>query len=756
MNLSGQAAEERRSQGTPTPPPEGSANGATPAPHTNNRSAKDLAETLQRIIEHAAALLEARNCSLAVMEPASSTLVTIASLYPDAKTARRPRFKLNEGVAGWVAANLTPAIVENVATDPRFKETGSSYPISSMLCAPLLSGQQLLGTITVSSPTPGAFTEESLRLLEVFAEQAVFAITKARQMEEALLHTGQLAALLDVSRAMTSTLDARQIFRAIVAGLRRLVRCDDAMIFAYDEATQELGVVAVMGLRSARLRDTRIPLSDPQSLAAWVAQKRRPVLHAPGERGGMGQITEAFLAGDDLALLAVPLLSKERLRGVVTLARATPFDSNDLRAMMNLSSIIATALENAGLYQAVKAEQERLAAIFASSSDGIALIDMNQRVVEANQSFYAILQQQGQGQLLCRQVLHCDHQGGHTLCREGCMILSALQRRKVVPIAEIEFFPPSTRTSGSITPGTLQKHQAALSITPVLADQGYQALVIARDTTPLREMDRMKANFISMVSHELRSPLNAINGYLDLALEGVGGELSERLHEFIRRARSSSEHLTALVDDLLLISRADAGQFRLNIGPAHAQKIIKEALEEVELLAADAHIQLAVRVAPDLPPFAGDEMRLKQVVRNLLTNAIKFTPKGGRIMVSADLRTKGVEIAVQDSGRGISPEHLPRIFDRFYQVARGQGAGRGQGLGLAIVKTIIERHHGSISVESVPGEGSTFMILLPPGPTQAGNPYQRQGQSEQEPALGSKPPEASDAAFVRKITHPVD
>ncbi len=753
MNLSGKAEEERRNNG-PTPSPENTANGTTPAPQAGNRSAKDLAETLQRIIEHAAELLEAPNCSLAIMEPASSTLVTVASLYPDARTMRRPRFRLNEGVAGWVAANLTPAIVENVATDPRFKQTGS-YPIGSMLCAPLLSGQQLLGTITVSSPNLGAFTQESLRLLEVFAEQAVFAITKARQMEEALLQTGQLAALLDVSRAMTSTLDARQIFRAIVAGLRRLVRCDDAMIFAYDEATQELGVVAVMGLRSARLRDTRIPLSDPQSLAAWVAQKRRPVLHAPGERGGMGQITEAFLAGDDLALLAVPLLSKERLRGVVTLARATAFDSNDLRAMMNLSSIIATALENAGLYQAVKAEQERLAAIFASSSDGIALIDTSQRVVEANQSFYTILQQQGQGQLLCRQVLHCDHQGGHTRCREGCMILSALQQRKVVPLAEIEFFPPGTRTSGGITTGTLQKRQVALSITPVLADQGYQALVIARDTTPLREMDRMKANFISMVSHELRSPLNAINGYLDLALEGVGGELNERLHEFIRRARSSSEHLTALVDDLLLISRADAGQFRLTIGQAHAQKIIKEALEEVELLAADAHIQVAVRVAPDLPPIAGDEMRLKQVVRNLLTNAIKFTPRGGRIMVSAELRAKGVEIAVQDSGRGISPEHLPRIFDRFYQVARGQGARRGQGLGLAIVKTIVERHHGSISVESIPGEGSTFLLVLPLGP-QAAHPTPRRDLAGQVAASGGVPMEEVQTTLLKRITHPLD
>src|SRR5579871_5626259 len=269
-----------------------------------------------------------------VMEPTNSTLVTIVSGQAPPKGRRRARFHLNEGVAGWVAANLSPAIIDDVSIDSRFKALGP-YSIGSMICAPLMSGQQLLGTITTSSSELGAFNDQSLKILQMFAEQAVFAISKVRQMAEALQQTGQLAALLDVSRAMTSTLDARQIFRAIVAGIRRLVRCDDAMIFGFDEAEQELRVVAGMGLRSARLSDTRIRLSDNQSIAAWVAEKRRPLLHAPGEHSGVGQVTEAFLAGDDLALLSVPLMSKERLRGVVTLARPYPFDSGDLRAMLD-------------------------------------------------------------------------------------------------------------------------------------------------------------------------------------------------------------------------------------------------------------------------------------------------------------------------------------------------------------------------------------------------------------------------------------
>ena len=689
--------------------------------------ADDLSEALQRIVVNAASLLEVRNCSLALMEPTSSILVTIASLQPPPPGQRRTRFRLNEGIAGWVAANLTPVIVNDVTTDPRFKPLGP-YSIGSMICAPLLSDQQLLGTITASSPAPGTFTAQSLRILQTFAEQAVFAISKVRQMAEALQQTGQLKTLLDVSRAMTSTLDARQIFRAIVAGIRRLVRCDDAMIFGFDEVEQELRLIAGMGLRSARLSETRIRMGDNQSIAAWVAQKRRPLLHSPGEHGGMGHVTEAFLAGDDLAILSVPLLSKERLRGVVTLARPYPFDSSDLRAMLNLSNIIATALENSGLYEAVKSEQERLAAIFGSSSDGIALIDQNQRVIEANQAFYAIQRHPRGDNLLCRQVLHCDKQrGGHELCREGCMILAALQYRRVVPIAEIEFTPTNLSRPLNAPDTPQQKREVALSITPIQSDRGYQALVIARDTTPLREMDRMKANFISMVTHELRSPLNAINGYLDLTLEGVGGPLNERLHEFVRRARSSSEHLTSLVDDLLLISRADAGQFRLNVGQANVKTIIQNAFEEVELMAAEARVKLSVHLPPDLPPLVADEGRLKQVIRNLLTNAIKFTPEGGQVSIRAEIRGTQVEIAIQDTGRGMQPEHLPRIFERFYQVARGQGSRGGQGLGLAIVKTIVERHHGSISVESTPGEGSTFTISIPANkvftrPATANNP----------------------------------
>lgn len=241
----------------------------------------------------------------------------------------------------------------------------------------------------------------------------------------------------------------------------------------------------------------------------------------------------------------------------------------------------------------------------------------------------------------------------------------------------------------------------------------YQAALV-------RDASRMKTNFLSLVTHELRSPLNTINGYLDLLLEGIAGEINEQQQEFIRRARSSSEHLYALLEDLLLTSRADTGQLRLNRAPASLVELVTGAVDELEVTALDSKVSLATDLAADLPILLVDSVRLQQVLRNLLINALRFTPAGGCVTISARLlpaRQQGerqfIEIRVCDTGIGIAPEYHTRIFERFFQVPRSEG-GRtgGQGLGLAIVKMIIELHGGQVRVESAPAQGSTFVFTL--------------------------------------------
>ena len=245
------------------------------------------------------------------------------------------------------------------------------------------------------------------------------------------------------------------------------------------------------------------------------------------------------------------------------------------------------------------------------------------------------------------------------------------------------------------------------------------------------DLERLKAHFISLITHELRSPLNTINGYLDLALEGIGGELNQQQRDFIRRARAGSERLYALIEDLLLISRADAGQLRLNCDFIQLSEIVTHAIEELELIAIDNEISLHVEVPGDFPQIYADAIRMQHVMRNLINNALHFTPPGGGIVITAyaiNIPTETastdflaakeekqhVKIRVQDSGYGIAPEYQERIFERFYQIpiAHSERAG-GQGLGLTVAKIIVELHGGRISAESMPGEGSSFTCILP-------------------------------------------
>jgi signal transduction histidine kinase len=249
--------------------------------------------------------------------------------------------------------------------------------------------------------------------------------------------------------------------------------------------------------------------------------------------------------------------------------------------------------------------------------------------------------------------------------------------------------------------------------------------------TEREEVERLRAHFISMITHELRSPLNTINGYLDLALEGIGGELNQQQREFVQRARAGSEHLYALIEDLLLISRADAGQLHLNRDVIRLTEIIDHAVEELELMAMDNEISVHVEIASDFLQIYADAIRMQHVMRNLINNALRFTPSGGSVVISAcvnnipteptntdSVTTNGkkqeVEVHIRDTGYGIAPEYQMRIFERFYQipVADSQRLG-GQGLGLAVVKKIIELHGGQIFVESIPGAGSNFTFTLP-------------------------------------------
>lgn len=354
MNASAQAVDERYKGDTTaaydsrrprsTRPLDGTAN--------NSQAANELAETLKRIVASATMLLDVRSCWIAGIDPANSTLIPIAALSQEAPEAARLRAALHLRVASWVIAHRIFALINNVLSDPRCQGPGYSLG-GSMLCLPLFSGRQLLGTITVSSSSPGTFDQQAFHVLQVLADQTALAISRARQIEASHRQARQLDVFQDVARAVTSTQDALQVLRSIVIEIRRLVFCDEAVIFAFAEEVQELRAVVRLGAYKAESEDLRIPISDKQSVAAWVAQKRRPILHDPGGRVFLGRVTQELLGGDDLAVLGVPLLSKNQLKGVAMLTRFTSFDAGELHTIQGLSSSIIIALERLSVQDAI-------------------------------------------------------------------------------------------------------------------------------------------------------------------------------------------------------------------------------------------------------------------------------------------------------------------------------------------------------------------------------------------------------------------
>jgi signal transduction histidine kinase len=418
----------------------------------------------------------------------------------------------------------------------------------------------------------------------------------------------------------------------------------------------------------------------------------------------------------EMTLLAVPLLSQGRLHGVALAARRATFDPDELATALSLCGFAACALDNVERYAAARAEREQLAAVFASASDGMALVNGARTIVQANAAFAGLLGQE-LGELVGRSCCEALRRVGAdrcSLCEGECLLARTLEMGEAIPHHECQFLLPRTgRPAIHVSGPRTSNRYVDFSLTSLGGPGDRRVLLVGRDVTAARTMDEMKAHFLSMVSHELRGPLMAVNGYMDLVLSQEG--FSDEQRSFLQRARVGSEHLTTLVEDLLLLSRRDAGQLKMNLHETDLTHVIRESVEEMEMLAESSEIALKLDAPRTLPLVRADKDRMKQVLRNLISNAIKFTLSGGTVYVSAEVAGGQLVLRVRDTGIGIPTEHLDHIFERFYQVEKSPMFGRfqGQGLGLAIVRIIIEGHGGEIHVESVPGTGSTFTVHLP-------------------------------------------
>jgi signal transduction histidine kinase len=262
-------------------------------------------------------------------------------------------------------------------------------------------------------------------------------------------------------------------------------------------------------------------------------------------------------------------------------------------------------------------------------------------------------------------------------------------------------------------PSTDGDHYFLPRATPVYAEQGgiTGATVILQDVTRLRRFDELKNDLVATVAHEFRTPLTSLRMAIHLCLEEVAGPVTEKQADLLYAAREDCERLQAIVDELLDLARMQAGRVELQPLPTSATSLVEAAIDAHCSLAAGRDLQLEALVHPDTGEVLVDRDRLQIVFANLLTNAIRHTPAGGRIEVRAKPTNGAVRFEVADTGEGIPREHRQQIFEKFYRVP---GAASGSaGLGLSIAKEIVEAHGGEIGVESEIGRGSTFWFTLP-------------------------------------------
>jgi two-component system phosphate regulon sensor histidine kinase PhoR len=238
---------------------------------------------------------------------------------------------------------------------------------------------------------------------------------------------------------------------------------------------------------------------------------------------------------------------------------------------------------------------------------------------------------------------------------------------------------------------------------------GY--LVILQDLTQIRRLETVRRDFISNISHELRTPLAALKALVDTLRDGAL-EDPPAAERFLNRMETEVDALTQMVQELLELSRIESGRAPLHLSPVPVSDVVLPPVERLHPQAERAGLTLTVTLPPDLPPLQGDAERIRQVVTNLVHNAVKFTPPGGHVSVWAERTGNEIVIRVQDTGVGIPSDDLPRIFERFYKADRARSGG-GTGLGLAIARHIVQAHGGRIWVESVEGQGSTFYFSLP-------------------------------------------
>jgi signal transduction histidine kinase/putative methionine-R-sulfoxide reductase with GAF domain len=745
---------------------------------TISRSAFDLQPVLETLIENAVRLCAAESGIVYRFDGALQRLAAAYNLPSEFKdfVERNPIQPGRGTAAGRAALERRTVHIPDVTADPdyRYPAAYTLGNIRSILGVPMLREGAPIGVMTIWRSEVRPFTDRQIDLLTAFADQAVIAIENVRLFKElearnqALTESlAQQTATAEILRVISSSpTDVQPVLDTVAERSGLLCRADGARVWLAGGGQLRAMTSYGPGYWAGSPAET-LPLR-PTSVGGRAFVERRcvhvedvvplidteyPDIRALQARYGFRTV------------LAVPMLREGEAIGVIALLRndVRPFAASEISLVQTFADQAVIAIENVRLFNETKealdrqtATAEILNVISNSPTDVQPVFDAIARSgVHLFQGSNVVLRLVMEDRL--ERVAFAAGSGSQVMddsVREPIPIDEhsfagrAVCRREVVHAADVfaaDWTGEGTRTRAerigyrAVAAAPILRENDALGAVIVLrskpiafaekelallrtfADQAAIAIQNARLFHEIEEKSRQleianqhKSAFLANMSHELRTPLNAVIGFSQMLAARYFGDLTEKQAEYVNDIVASGRHLLSLINDILDLSKIEAGRMELEAADFDLRATLGNALTLVRERAQRGAVALRLEMDPTLGTLRGDERKLKQVVLNLLSNAVKFTPRGGEVRVVATLLDGIAQIAVRDSGIGIAPEDQTLIFEAFRQVGTDVTRKReGTGLGLTLARRFVELHGGTIRVESTPGKGSTFTITLP-------------------------------------------
>ncbi len=628
------------------------------------------------------------------------------------------RIPFDQGLLGAITRTKAPLSVPDVQADPRFQSKGwaEAEGLHGFFGLPLLRHDRLMGILNVFRRETGPFDPLTVELLQALGAQAAITLENADLHEALQQEKEQKTRILEMAEALNRNLPSEEILAFIAQKAAEVTGAEKASLYEFDPEEEVLKVIATHQMTPAM---KGFSLKPGESVTGRAASWKKPIAIPDVLLDTEHDIRLAVVLREGVrALLSLPLFRGEDLVGALSVyhTHPHPFSPEEVETLKLYAPHAAFALQNARLLQRLKEARDEWERTFDALLDPVALLDRDGRILRANQALAArcnLSVQELKGRLCCEVLFGGNPCPTHSPLQKGEPFLDELALWGgtyligVYPIKEGDKVPGAVFAARDITAKKLLDQERV-------------------EKEKLEAINRHKSEFLASMSHELRTPLNSIIGFSQLLQEQTFGPLNEKQARYVDHILTSGQHLLALINDLLDLSKVEAGRLELRPSPFDLQEALAAVLGEIRPQAEKKGLTLELLVAEAPSTVTADPVRFKQILLNLLSNAVKFTPEGGRITVTARFLSPApsphpptpgdfLEIAVQDTGIGIKKEDLPKLFQPFTQL--DQTAAKryeGTGLGLALTKRLVELHGGRIWAESEgEGRGSTFTVRLP-------------------------------------------